>query len=103
MAERRATLHIEHAIIDYDTWSAAFGRFADRRRRAGVRQSRVSRPVDDPRYVVVDLDFDDAEQARAFEMFLRDQVWPTPSSSPALAGAPLTKILDVVEEQHSVG
>ena len=25
------TLHIEHAIVDFDLWKAAFDRFADRR------------------------------------------------------------------------
>ena len=32
-----ATLHIEHPITDFDTWNAAFARFADARRRAGVQ------------------------------------------------------------------
>jgi hypothetical protein len=53
-----ATLHIEHPVTDFGTWNAAFARFADARRQAGVRQQRIQRPVDDPAYVVVDLDFD---------------------------------------------
>ena len=44
--------------------------FADRRRAAGVRHERVCRPIDDPHYVVVDLDFDQTEQAEAFLGFL---------------------------------
>ena len=43
-----ATLHIEHPITDFGTWHAAFARFADARSRAGVREQRVLRPVDDP-------------------------------------------------------
>ena len=43
-----ATLHIEHPITDFGTWTAAFARFADARSRAGVRGQRVLRPVDDP-------------------------------------------------------
>jgi hypothetical protein len=35
------TLHIEHPITDLDTWVAAFNRFADARRDAGVRAERV--------------------------------------------------------------
>jgi hypothetical protein len=88
------TLHIEHPITDFETWSSAFGRFADARRTAGVRAHRVHRPVDDPRYVVVDLDFDTADEARAFLRFLETNVWADRSSSPALAGDPRTMILE---------
>jgi hypothetical protein len=37
------TLHIEHPITDFDTWSSAFGRFAEIQRLAGVR--RAMRPA----------------------------------------------------------
>ncbi len=70
-----ATLHIEHPITDFDTWNAAFARFADVRRQAGVRQQRIQRPVDDPAYVVVDLDFDTAAEAERFLGFLHANVW----------------------------
>jgi hypothetical protein len=38
-----ATLHIEHAVTDFETWNTAFGRFAEARRQSGVRQQRVQR------------------------------------------------------------
>lgn len=91
-----ATLHIEHPITDYDVWRAAFDRFADARQRAGVLRHRVQRPVDDPRYVVVQLDFGTADEARRFLAFLREQVWSSPGNAPALAGAPETMILEPV-------
>jgi hypothetical protein len=87
------TLHIEHPITDFETWTAAFNRFADARRQAGVRSHRVQRPVDDPTYVLVDLEFDTVEAAEAFRHFLETQVWATPENSPALAGTPRTRIL----------
>jgi hypothetical protein len=99
MSTHSATLHIEHPITDYDTWSAAFARFADQRREAGVRRWRVARPVDDEQYVLVDLDFDRVEKARAFESFLRTQVWTAPANSPALAGRPSTRVLDLTQEE----
>jgi hypothetical protein len=89
-----ATLHIEHPITDYATWRAAFDGFAAVRREAGVVAERVARPVGDPRTIVVDLDFEDAERAAAFLRFLRDQVWSSPASAPALAGPPTTAILE---------
>lgn len=91
-----ATLHIEHAITNVETWLSAFNGFADARRNAGVRSERVQRPVDDPGYIVVDLDFGTVEQAEAFLRFLKEQVWAIPANAPALAGAPDTMILDEV-------
>ena len=89
-----ATLHIEHAITDFDTWTRAFNGLADARRNAGVREQRVQRPVDDSKFVVIDLDFDSAEDANAFLNFLTVRVWASPESSPALAGSPATMILE---------
>jgi len=87
------TLHIEHAIVDFDLWKAAFDRFAEHRKHSGVRGHRIQRPVDDPRYVVIDLDFDTTDEADAFVQFLREKVWSSRESAPALAGTPQTRIL----------
>ena len=90
------TLHIEHAITDLATWQAAFDRFAEQRRRGGVSAERVQQPVDDAHSVVVDLDFPSREQARRFLGFLETTVWASRDSSPALAGAPRTSLLEPV-------
>ncbi|HEY4401940.1 MAG TPA: hypothetical protein VGO38_07910 [Acidimicrobiia bacterium] len=90
------TLHIEHEITDLDTWVAAFNRFAEARRDAGVRAERVQRPVDNPGYVVIDLDFDTTEDAAGFLGFLESQVWKIRENSPGLAGTPETMILEPV-------
>ena len=89
-----ATLHIEHHITDFDTWASGFNRFADARRDASVRAYSVRRPVDDPPYVVIDLDFDTTAQARAFLDFLTIKVWAT---SPVLVGTPQTMVLEPAE------
>jgi len=88
------TLHIEHPITDFATWSSAFGRFAEARRQAGVRAQRVQCPAGDPRYVVVDLDFQTRRDAEAFLRFLQAQVWRIPQNAPALAGSPQAMILE---------
>jgi hypothetical protein len=86
-------LHIEHPITDFATWAAAFDRFSDARRDAGVRSHRVLRPVDDPHYVVVDLEFDTDDAALAFRTFLQTVVWAVPENAPALAGEPKAVVL----------
>ena len=89
------TLHIEHAVTDFATWNTAFWRFADLRQQSGVRNQRVQRPINDPGYVVVDLDFDTASQAANFLGFLQANVWSSPGKAPALIGTPQTRILEL--------
>jgi hypothetical protein len=90
------TLRIEHAISSYDVWRAAFDRFAEARSRAGVTSCAIRRPVDDPLYLLLDLEFPSVAAAEGFAAFLHAQVWNSAESSPGLAGAPRTAILDVV-------
>jgi hypothetical protein len=94
------TLHIEHEITDFELWKAAFDRFAEARRESGVLGHRIRRPVDDPAYVVIDLEFESTDQAAGFLGFLRSKVWPSPEAL-ALHGVPRTSILEVVEERQS--
>lgn len=90
------TLHIEHPITDLETWADAFRQFADARRKAGVRAHRVQQPIDDPQFVVIDLDFDTVDAATAFLGFLTNVVWANPDNAPALAGAPRSVLLESV-------
>ncbi len=64
------TLRIEHAITDYQLWKKAFDGFAEARASAGVRGCAIRRPVDDPNYLMLDLEFDTARVAEAFARFL---------------------------------
>ena len=89
-----STLRIEHAISDFETWLAAFGRFARRRAEGGVLQERIMQPVDDSEYVMVDLEFATVEEARRFQQFLETRVWSDPDSSPALVGIPRSRVVD---------
>jgi hypothetical protein len=97
-----ATLHIEHPISDLPTWLQAFSRFEDARRRAGVRAERVLQPIDDDKYIYVDLDFDFVEQAAAFQGFLETNVWTSQEASPALAGTPRARVLTKVDPGPSL-
>ncbi len=89
------TLLIEHAISDFDTWHDAFVHFGQRRKQGGVIGERIMQPVDDPHYVLIDLEFTTIEEARNFQKFLETQVWSTPANSPALVGSPRARIADL--------
>ena len=91
------TLHIEHPVRDFDTWKSAFDGDPIRRERGGVRRYRVFRPLDDMRYILVDLEFDDLIAATAFQAALQE-LWRSPQAANALGGTPQARILDVVED-----
>lgn len=94
------TLSIEHAITDFPTWKAAFDRFSEARAHAGVLADRIRHPLDDPYYLVIELDFETKERAEAFRQFLTKVVWSNPDASPALAGAPTIRVLEPMIPAH---
>jgi hypothetical protein len=58
-------LRIEHPVRDFDTWKKAFDSDPVGREKSGVRRYRILRPVDDPRFVMIDLEFDTTGEAEA--------------------------------------
>jgi hypothetical protein len=95
-----ATLKIEHAVNDFDVWRRAFDADPVRREASGVRRYRVFRPLDDRKYVQIDLDFDDVPKAEAFRVAL-EQLWGSGRAAPALAGSPRTRIVEqVLSEEY---
>jgi hypothetical protein len=90
-------LQLEHAITDFAMWKAAFDRDPIDRRRLGVRRHRVLRPIDEPNYVVVELEFDTTTEAQACHAALRE-LWNARQAAPALIGTPRVRIVDAVED-----
>ena len=88
------TLQIEHKITDFAVWKAAFDRDPVNRAASGVTAHRISRPVDDPHYVVVELDFEQRAQADALLAKLQTKVWNSSEAAPALKGGPKSRILE---------
>ena len=92
-------LKIEYPVADYDAWKTAFDRDALDREGSGVRRYRVLRPTDDPGYVMIDLDFDNASEAEAYLGALRRAVYSSQQASP-VSGEPQTRIVEVVEARE---
>ena len=90
------TLHIEHPISELKTWLVAFDKFAEARQKAGVRAHRVYQPVNEEKYIVIDLDFDTVDEAERFKRFLVMNVWSSQEASPGLAGIPQARVLQRV-------
>ncbi|HZV51596.1 MAG TPA: hypothetical protein VFD49_17740 [Candidatus Dormibacteraeota bacterium] len=67
-------LRIEHPVSRYEDWKRAFDSDPAGRARGGVRRYRVLRPIDDPNYVLIDLEFDQRHRAEAFLATLQ-RIW----------------------------
>jgi hypothetical protein len=91
-------LHIEHRIVDLDTWLQDFASRAPAQKQLGVTSVQVFQAEDDPQYIVELVFFDTADAANKYRTFMREQVWS--SSARGLASNPLALILhEVVENQ----
>jgi hypothetical protein len=91
------TLRIEHQVRDFSSWKAAFDRDPVGRERSGVLRHRIYRPVDDPNFVMIELDFETVGEAEALLAKLRRDVWQSATAAPALIGTPQARIVEVVE------
>lgn len=74
------TLHVQHAVPDYDGWKRAFDSDPMARKGSGVRRYHVHRSVADPNFVMIDLEFDDALAAERMLERLRG-LWSGPGGS----------------------
>ncbi|HWC39592.1 MAG TPA: hypothetical protein VG476_13730 [Acidimicrobiales bacterium] len=88
------TLRIEHAVPDFDSWKRAFDGDPADRRGSGVRRYRVLRSVEDPNFVMIDLEFDSVGEAEGLLDKMR-QVWSGPGK--AFMRDPQARIAECVE------
>ena len=91
------TLRLEFKVRDYDMWREAFARDAGGRKEAGMLRYRIFRPLDDAQRVMLDADFDNADEAEGFLHILRTKVWPDPKKAPAKDGGADVRIVEMVE------
>ena len=90
-------LQVEHPVPDFDAWKEAFDSDPVGRKRSGVRRYRVLRPVADPNYVLVDLEFDSSGDAEAFLASLRE-LWRRVEGR--IMQSPRTRIVETVESKE---
>lgn len=90
-------LHIEHRVRDYDRWKAVFDADPLDRKSSGVRRYRIARSVDDPDYVMVDMEFETTAQAEHLLAGLQD-LWPRRMG--VLIDDPKGRVFDITEAQE---
>jgi hypothetical protein len=89
-------LQIEHKIQNYAGWKKAFDSDPINRKKSNVHQHRVYRPVDNPNYVVIDLEFDNLNDANAALIALRN-LWGQVEGK--VIFSPQTRMMEVVESK----
>lgn len=87
-------LRIEHQVVSFEDWKKAFDNDPVGRQKSGVRGYRLMRPVDDAKYVMIDLDFDDRGKAESMLANLR-KLWSEVQGK--IMMDPKTRIVEVVE------
>jgi hypothetical protein len=56
-------LQIEHNISDFDAWKKAFDSDPINRKKSGVVRYSILQPVDNPKYIMIDLEFNNLKNA----------------------------------------
>ena len=90
-------LRIQHPVPDFDGWKKAFDRDPVGRQKSGVRRYQILRAVDDPNFVMIDLEFDSAAQAEALLAAMR-VVWGEVQGT--IMTNPEARIVEAVESRQ---
>jgi ribosomal protein L35AE/L33A len=91
-----ATLHVEQKVSDFDAFKRMFDSDPADRKGSGVTSFRMSRAADDPNHVLIDMELDSVESAKALLGKLTE-VWKSPQASALLTGTPQATVTEVVE------
>ena len=92
--KRSIHLQIEHKVPDFEGWKNAFETDPIDRKKSGVLRYSIFRPVDDPNYVIIDLEFDNINAAEETLVALR-KLWTNVEGK--IMMDPKTRILDQIE------
>jgi hypothetical protein len=90
-------LRIEHAVPDFANWKQAFDSDPVGRERSGVRRYQILRSIDDPNFVMIDLEFDSKAQAEGLLAAMRE-IWRGPGSR--FMRDPQARIVETVESRE---
>lgn len=90
-------LRIEHPVPDFEGWKAAFDSDPVGRKRSGVLRYQIFRSIDDPSYVMIDLEFDTVSEAEALLAAMR-AVWSRVEGS--VMSNPRVRIVEQVESKE---
>jgi hypothetical protein len=88
------TLQIEHRVCDFDAWKKSFDNYNPFRVEGSVRRYRIFRSLDNPNYVMIDLDFERSSEANIFVEAMQ-QLWGRGEGK--LIDRPQVRIVEALE------
>ncbi len=91
------TLRIEHSVSDFASWKRLFDLDPIDRKKMGVRRYRILRPVDDPKCVIIFLEYELMDQAKASEAALRQLLTKVEGT---VMTKPKMRIMEIVEAKE---
>ena len=90
-------LRIEHEVVSFQGWKKAFDSDPIDRRKSGVKRYHIYQPVDDPKYVIIDLEFDNLTEAQMTQKALQSMMTKVVGT---LIIGPSIKILSEIESKE---
>ncbi len=90
-------LQIEHPVPNFDAWKKAFDSDPVNRKQSGVRRYRVFRPIDNPNYAIIDLEFDSINEAEDLLAAMREVRRGVQGT---IIESPRVRIVEVLESQE---
>lgn len=87
-------LQIEHPVPDFNGWKKAFDSDPVNRKQSGVKRYKIFRQTDNPNYVIVDLEFDNPDDAKKLLAALQ-QLWKQVEGK--VITSPKARIIEMTE------
>jgi ribose 5-phosphate isomerase len=87
-------LQIEHLVPDFTGWKKAFDSDPLNRKQSGVRSYRIFRATDNPNYIIIELEFDNLQEAEKMHENLK-QLWPRVEGK--IMMNPQSRIIETIE------
>ena len=87
-------LQIEHLVTDFNSWKNTFDSDPLDRKQSGVRSYRIFKNVADPNYIIVELEFDNIQEAEKMHEGLK-QLWPRVEGK--VITGPKSRIIETIE------
>jgi hypothetical protein len=87
-------LQIEHSVPDFDNWKKHFDSDPLNRKASGVSAFRILKSIDNPDYIIIELDFQDLKEAKAMHAALK-QMWTKVGNKVVMN--PQSRIIEMVE------
>lgn len=91
------TLCIEHPVPSYEKWKQAFDSDPVGREKMRVRRYQILRPVDNPNYAIIQLEFNTASDAEALLNAMR-AVWSRVEGT--IMTNPKAQIVEIIETKE---